>query len=159
MAYNTHVSKIYGNRKHILNIKLMRTSYLIQAQNYQNDIKHTFPDLIRLVGRESQETVSVTLLLTVDTEVTGPEFPFCFAGGLCFVGEVLAAVGELLKSFGGDLLSVADSFLLSFGICFLTTAEPFGLGEVPLFLRVSLLISCFVETNLALLGDILFGRS
>jgi len=61
-----------------------------------NNIKHTFPDLIRLVGRESQEIVSVTLLLTVATEGTGPEFPFCFAGGLSFVGEVLAGVGELL---------------------------------------------------------------
>jgi len=59
-----------------------------------NDTKHTFPDLIRLVGRESQEIVSVTLRL--DTEGTGPEFPFCFADKLSFGGEVLAGVGELL---------------------------------------------------------------
>ena len=93
----------------------------------------------------------------VDIEWTGLEFPFCFAAGPSFVGEVLAGVGELLSSFGGDLLSVADSFLLSFGICFLTTTQPFGLGEAPPFLRVSLLISCFVETNLLLPVDVLFG--
>jgi hypothetical protein len=39
----------------------------------------------------------------------------------------------------------------------LTTAQPFGLGEAPPFLRVSLLISCFVETNLVLPVDVLFG--
>lgn len=61
-----------------------------------NDTKHTFPDLIRLVGRESQEIVSVTLRLTLDTEGIGPEFPFCFADKLSFGGEVLAGVGELL---------------------------------------------------------------
>jgi hypothetical protein len=81
-----------------------------------DDIKRTFPDLIRLVGRESQDIVSVTLLLTLDIEGTGLEFPFCFTAGPSFVGEILAGVGELLSSFGGDLLSVADSFLLSFGI-------------------------------------------
>jgi hypothetical protein len=59
-------------------------------------LMHTFPDLIRLVGRDSQEIVSVTLRFTVDTEGTGPEFPFCFAGELRFVGGVLAGVGELL---------------------------------------------------------------
>lgn len=89
----THAQKL---QKQIAHFQFMRTSYLIQAQHYQNDIKHTFPDLIRLVGRESQEIVSVTLLLTVAAEGTGPEFPFCFAGGLSFVGEVLAGVGELL---------------------------------------------------------------
>jgi len=61
-----------------------------------NDTKHTFPDLIRLVGRESQEIVSVTLRLTLDTEGIGPEFPFCFADKLSFGGEALAGVGELL---------------------------------------------------------------
>lgn len=61
-----------------------------------NAVKHTFPDLIRLVGRESQEIVSVTLRLTLDTGGVGAQLPFCFASELSFVGEVLAGVGELL---------------------------------------------------------------
>lgn len=98
----THAQKLQKQRAHFQLIfmskhfQFMRTSYLIQAQHYQNNIKHTFPDLIRLVGRESQEIVSVTLLLTVAAEGTGPVFPVCFAGELSFVGEVLAGIGELL---------------------------------------------------------------
>jgi hypothetical protein len=85
-----HVHRNYRNRKDIF--QLVRTT----GTKLPDDIKRTFPDLIRLVGRESQEIVSETLLLTVDIEGTGLEFPFCFTAGPSFVGEVLAGVGELL---------------------------------------------------------------
>jgi hypothetical protein len=58
---------------------------------------YTFPDLIRDVGRESQEMVSVTLLLMLGTEGTGLEVTFGFAGTRIFAGEVINGVGgELL---------------------------------------------------------------
>jgi hypothetical protein len=76
--------------------------------------------LIRLAGRECQETVSTTRLLTLlDTGGIGLDVPFCIGD------EFLIGVGELLQGSGVDFLSVPDSFLLSLGICFFIVAEPF----------------------------------
>jgi hypothetical protein len=60
--------------------------------------------LIRLVGRESQETVSVTLRLTVGVEVTVPEVPLGFAAKLSFGGEVIAGGGGVGVGVGGEVL-------------------------------------------------------
>lgn len=75
-------------------------------------IKYTFPALIKHVGRVSQDTVSVTLLLILGTEETGLEVAFAFAGTLILGGEVLAGVGGELLSFGGEVLAGVDGELL-----------------------------------------------